>query len=80
VEDDSVRSDPSQLVSLRVAYALTPRLRVAIDVFNALDSEASDIDYFYESRLPGERADGIGDVHFHPVEPRSIRIGLRTVF
>jgi hypothetical protein len=45
----------------------------SIDVLNLLDSEDDDIAYYYESRLPDEPAAGIGDIHFHPIEPRMYR-------
>ncbi|MEO6487296.1 MAG: TonB-dependent receptor, partial [Thermoanaerobaculia bacterium] len=80
IEDDSVRSLASNLVNARIGYALHPRLRVALDVFNVLDAEVSDIDYFYRSRLPGEGDAGSEDVHFHPVEKRSVRLGVTTTF
>jgi len=32
------------------------------------------------TRLGGEQADGVNDVHFHPVEPRSFRVTLTTSF
>jgi pyruvate kinase len=41
--------------------------------------KASDIDYYYQSRLRGEVA-GVNDVHFHPVEPRTVRLTLSTGF
>jgi len=45
-------------------------------VLNILDARASDIQYYYASRLPGEAAGGSPDVHFHPVEPRQLRLSL----
>jgi hypothetical protein len=39
----------------------------------------NDITYFYESRLPGE-SQPVADRHFHPVEPRTLRITLETRF
>jgi len=48
-----------------------------LDVFNLLDVEASDIDYFCTSRLRGESADGVDDIHTHPALPRSVRVSLR---
>ena len=41
-------------------------------VFNLLDTRASDIDYYYVSRLPGEPLAGVADVHSHPAEPREL--------
>jgi len=75
VEDDSVRSSPSTLLNLRAGYAFGPRLKLALDVFNALDREVSDIDYFYESRV-SPAADAAEDIHFHPAEPRTVRATL----
>jgi hypothetical protein len=43
-----------------------------------LDVEQSQIDYFYASRLPGEAAEGMEDVH--PVEPRAFRVNLIANF
>jgi outer membrane receptor protein involved in Fe transport len=80
IEDDSVRSEPSNLVNARLSYRLTARARLDADLFNVLDSEASDIEYFYGSRLPGEPEEGIEDFHFHPVEPRSLRVSLAVAF
>jgi len=35
--------------------------------------EADDVDYFYESRLPSEPMEAFSDVHFHPLQSRSVR-------
>ena len=45
-------------------------------VFNLLNASVSDIDYYYTSRLPGEPADGVNDIHTHPAEPREVRFSL----
>ena len=50
------------------------------EAFNLFDAQVSDIDYFYASRLPGEPAEGIEDVHTHPALPRSARVGLQFTF
>jgi hypothetical protein len=34
----------------------------------------------YASRLPGEPADGIEDIHTHPALPRSARVGIHLSF
>jgi outer membrane receptor protein involved in Fe transport len=73
IEDDSVRSDAATLVNLQAGYRITDRWSVALDIFNVFDSDVSDIDYFYASRLSGEPEDGIDDIHTHPAEPRSFR-------
>lgn len=54
---------------------------VALDLFNLLNTCASDIDYYYyTSRLPGEALAGMEDVHTHPAEPRNVRIGVTRRF
>ncbi len=79
IDDNSVRSAPTSLVHARVGYRLLANTRVSLDVFNLFNRKASDIDYFYESRLRGETA-SVNDVHFHPVEPRTLRLTLATGF
>jgi outer membrane receptor protein involved in Fe transport len=79
IEDNSVRSDGTTVVNLRAGYELTPRCALALDVYNLLDSEDDDISYYYDSQLPGEAAP-VADIHFHPVEPRTWRLGLRMHF
>ena len=49
-------------------------------MFNLFDRRGSDIDYYYASRLKGEPAEGVNDIHFHPVEPRSVRLTLTANF
>ena len=73
LEDDSVRSDFSSFVTARIARELPRGVRMGVEVFNLLDQEASDVDYYYESRLPGEPLEGFSDVHFHPLQSRSVR-------
>lgn len=80
VEDGSIRSEASSLWNSRIGYRIAPRMRLDLDVFNLLDVKVSDIDYFYTSRLPGEPAGGVDDVHFHPVEGRSFRVAVTTSF
>ena len=78
VEDNSVRSSSSTLVNLQAGFRWD-RFRVSAALFNALGERANDITYFYESRLPGE-AGPVEDIHFHPVEPRSLRLTLEARF
>lgn len=68
------------MVYLRVAYKPSKNAIVALDVFNLFDRKGSDIDYCYASRLRGEPGSGVRDIHFHPVEPRSLRLSLTANF
>jgi hypothetical protein len=80
IEDNSQRSQSTTLAYLRVGYKVAANAKVALDVFNLFDRQASDIDYYYASRLKGEPAGGVNDRHFHPVEPRRLRLSLSASF
>jgi hypothetical protein len=80
VEDDTVRSKAATTLNLRLRCALGRRYSVALDGFNLANAAASDIDYYYTSRLPGEPAEGVADVHTHPLEPRAFRVSLTASF
>lgn len=80
IEDDSVRSKATGTINGRIGYKFSPRLRLAMEVYNLTNRRDSAIDYAYESRLPGEPAEGKFDVHFHPIESRSIRLNLIANF
>ncbi|MDQ3077728.1 MAG: TonB-dependent receptor [Pseudomonadota bacterium] len=79
IEDDRVKSDGSLLVNLRAGREWG-RIGAFVDLFNLLDSKDHDVDYFYPSRLAGEPADGVEDIHFHIFQPRSVRVSLRHSF
>lgn len=79
-KDNSVRSKGTTLAYARIGYQISPDVRVSVDVFNLFNRKASDIDYFYPSRLQGEPADGVSDIHSHPAEPRTVRVTLSVSF
>jgi len=79
IEDNSVRSQSTQLTNLRVGYKIESKWRVHMDVFNLFDREDHDIDYFYASQLRGEAAP-VDDIHFHPIEPRTFRVTFAGYF
>lgn len=76
IEDNTARSSATTIFSAQATYELTRNTRLRFDVFNILDAKSSDITYYYASRLPGEAAEGVNDIHFHPTESRSFRLGL----
>lgn len=82
VEDNSVRSRPSSTLNTRITRGLPGWGRqtdITLDIFNLTDRRVNDIQYFYESRLPGEPAP-VADRHVHPAEPRTFRLSLRWGF
>ena len=78
-EDGGVAADDSLLVNAGLAYG-AGKFELRLDAFNLFDTDDNDITYFYSSRLPGEPAAGIEGVHFHPLEPRTIRASLAVRF
>ena len=80
IEDNSVRSASTTLAYGRIGYRFESGARLTLDGFNLFNRRASDIDYYYASRLPGEATEGVNDRHFHPVEPRTLRLTLSKNF
>lgn len=80
-ESGSIRSDSSTVMNLRAGYQLNQWLFKS-DVINLLDSDDHDIDYYYASRLASEVAttSGTEDIHFHRLEPRTLRFTAEYVF
>ncbi len=75
VADESVMSRDSLVFNLRTGYR-REQWDVYVEALNLFDTRANDIEYHYESRLPGEPAAGIADVHYHPMEPLTLRTGV----
>ena len=79
VEDNSVTSKSTSIVNGEVGYKFSDRVRLVVEGFNLFNTEVSDIDYFFESRLRNE-PEPVEDLHFHAAIPRSARMGLRVSF
>jgi outer membrane receptor protein involved in Fe transport len=79
IEDNSVRSFASTTTNLRLGYQFSRNVEATLDVFNLFDKKANDIQYYYESQLPGEAAP-VADRHVHPAEPRTARLTLALRF
>lgn len=76
IEDGTVKSDRTSTLNLRVGRDFA-KWRATLDVLNITESNDHDIDYFYESRLQYELSEaGTEDIHFHPIEPRTIRLAV----
>jgi len=74
IEDGSVDWGPTVLVNGLVGFQVSKHLRLALEAFNLLNREDDDIAYYYASRLPDEPAEGIEDIHFHPMEKPTVRL------
>ena len=72
-ESGSLRSGATTTLNAGLDYTLSPHCTLGAQVTNLLNRRDHDIDYAYTSRLPGEPAAGVEDIHFHPIEPINIR-------
>ena len=77
IEDASERSSESTLVNFALGWRVDQRWSVELGVFNLFDERANDIEYLYDSQLQGEPAP-VSDVHFHPAERRTLRLGIEA--
>jgi outer membrane receptor protein involved in Fe transport len=78
VADGSQKSGRTSVLNLQAAYEIDQWELVA-DILNALNSKDHDIDYYYESRLQTEN-EPVADIHYHPVEPGSLRVSVARKF
>lgn len=71
--------EKTSLVNLGIGYRWQ-QLSLGLDIFNIFNSRDHDINYFYPSRLVGELEGGEEGLHFHPVEPRNLRLRFEYSF
>ena len=79
-EDNSLRAHSSSLVNGEIGYQFLSGTAIQLSVLNVFNGTADDIQYAYASRLRGETSDGFDDVHFHPAEPRQVRLSVTYRF
>ena len=70
---DEHQADATSTLNFGIGYGWE-KINLELNILNLFDSDDHDIDYFYGSRLQGEPDEGIEDIHYHPVEPRTVRI------
>ena len=73
------QSDTFTVVNASLVYEVD-QWQGSLSVLNLLDSNDHDIDYWYASRLPGEPEEGVEDLHYHPIEPRTLRASMSYRF
>jgi outer membrane receptor for Fe3+-dicitrate len=79
IENGSVWSSATSLFNARAGYVFENGLKLQLDGFNIFNTQASQIDYYYQSQLRNEAAP-VNDIHFHPVEPMAFRFTLAKAF
>jgi len=76
-EDNTHRSQSSTIFSARASYKVDAKTNVNFDVFNLFNRKSNDIEYYYLSqRCPSPTCAPENDLHFHPVEARTVRLAL----
>jgi len=79
ISTGDVRSGSTTILNAAVGYQFNPRWQATVEVLNLLGSSDQDIAYYYESKVsPG--ATRATQVHFHPVEPRQVRLSVTGRF
>ena len=79
LENASVTSEPSTIVNLLLSQQWQD-WTLKLELLNLFDSKGHDIDYYYASRLSGEAEQGVEDLHFHQIEPRTLRLTAQMRF
>jgi outer membrane receptor protein involved in Fe transport len=72
----AARSEQTIMLNTSVSYQINANWEATLSILNLLDRQDQDIAYSYESSATGG-ADGI---HFHPVEPRQVRLSVTGRF
>ncbi|WP_197418249.1 TonB-dependent receptor [Paucibacter sp. KCTC 42545] len=78
-EDGSQVGAASTVLNAHFDLGLSRNWRVGLDVLNVSNTRFADMEYRYASQLPGEAAP-VEDRHYHPGEPRSLRMTLKYSF
>ncbi|MBS25043.1 MAG: TonB-dependent receptor [Gammaproteobacteria bacterium] len=77
-EDEVVEKGSSTLLHFGLSYE-QDKWEIGLDILNLLNEEDDDIAYWFESQLPGEAA-AVEDIHFHPADPRTVRVLMKYKF
>ena len=78
--DDQIQSHGYGEWNADVRFAFAESWRVGLGLYNILDHRADAAEFWYIDRLRGEPADGVADLHAHPLEPLAVRLTLAKTF
>ncbi|MFN4324490.1 MAG: TonB-dependent receptor [Azonexus sp.] len=88
-ESGTHKSRAFWMANLRAGYRITPHLQITLDLLNLFNRQANDIEYWGGACTYREASNGTGGCGtgsaidgrlVHPLEPRTIRLGLRATF
>lgn len=61
-------------------FAFATDWSAGLGVYNILNRHANAAEFWYIDRLQGEPAEGVPDLHVHPLEPLAVRLTLSRTF
>lgn len=84
-ETGTEKSTPFWTANLKLGYRPDKALQFTLDILNLFDRKANDIEYWGASCTPAEGAgcnggNGVDGRLVHPLEPRTLRVGMRYTF
>ncbi len=84
-ETGQQKSTPFWMANFKLGYRIDPKLQATLDVLNLFNRKANDIEYWggactRSETLAGSCGGGIDGRLVHPLEPRTLRLGLRIGF
>jgi hypothetical protein len=84
-ETNREKSGAFWIANLKLGRHLTPKTQLSLDVLNLFDRRANDIEYWGGACTRSEQAGGVcgGGIDgrlIHPLEPRTLRLSLRSSF
>jgi outer membrane receptor protein involved in Fe transport len=78
--DDQVQSGGYGEWNADVKFAFATDWSAGLGMYNILNRHANAAEFWYIDRLRGEPAEGVPDVHVHPLEPLALRLTLSRTF
>ncbi len=78
-EDGNLLGASSTVLNAQVGYKINRKLSLALEVLNLTNQRFADMEYIYNSQLPGEAA-AVTDRHYRPGAPRSARLMVKWSF
>jgi hypothetical protein len=84
-ETNTEKSTAFWTLNLKLGYRLSKQLQFSADILNLFDRKANDIEYWGSSCTRSEGAGcnagaGFDGRSIHPLEPRTLRVGMRISF
>jgi len=73
--DGSISSKSTSIINFGSKYKLSNHCETTFEILNLLNRKDHDIDYYYQSKVSRNSSE-LNQIHFHPIEPLELRLGL----